>query len=341
VLPNAVGAPMRSAQRQVAEIWVVDRRVKGALAALARGRPVVVVDRDGGGDLMYAAELLTPERVAFAVRHTSGYLCVALVESDADRLGLPPLVPGQPHAVAVDARQGTGTGISAHDRARTARRLADPSTVASDLSRPGHIVPLRAQAGGSLVLAGRAEAATDLARLAGLRPAVLLGAIVSENEPARMAHMEELAQFAAHHSLCVIGIEELVKFQRSRCIERMGESRVLLRGKQFRCVRYRDADGLQHLALAHGDVGGAMDVLVRVHSECLPGDVFETCGCGARLRESVAAISSQGRGLLLYLREGVKDSAEVVAGILDQHGVESLPPLDWGSGAALSPCDTL
>lgn len=174
-------------------------RVKAALAELVCGKPIVVVDADTGGDLVCAAESVTPALVAFSVRHTSGYLCVALTEGDADRLGLPPMVSGEPHAVTVDARRGIGTGISARDRARTTRLLADPSTVAEDLSRPGHVVPLRARTGGVLECAGRAEVAVDLVTLAGMRPAALLGAIVSEHDPAGMARSAELAEFAARY----------------------------------------------------------------------------------------------------------------------------------------------
>lgn len=300
-------------------------RVEDALAELVRGKPIVVVDDDTGGDLVCAAEFVTPALVAFLVRYTSGYLCVALTECDADRLGLPPLVSGDPHGVSVDARHGTGTGISARDRAHTARLLADPSTVAGDLARPGHVVPLRARAGGVLECTGRAEAAVDLVRLAGLRPASLLGAIVGEHDPAEMARPAELAEFAARYDLCMITIEELVAFLRPRHIERVAEKRVRLCDKWFRSVRYRDADGLEHVALVLGKVDGE-GALVRMHRECLDGDVFGSldCECGIRLRESLAEIACHGRGILVYLREGAADGAVVTAGILAEQGVESV-----------------
>ncbi|MGQ4597958.1 3,4-dihydroxy-2-butanone-4-phosphate synthase [Nocardia sp. R6R-6] len=299
-------------------------RVKDALCALIAGKPIVIADGTGG-DLMCAAESVTPALVSFLVRYTSGYLCVALPESDADRLGLPPMVSGEPYAVTVDARQGTGTGISARDRACTARRLADPSTVASDLSRPGHVVPVRAKPGGVLDSAGRAEAATDLARLAGLRPAALLGAIVSETAPATMAQAAELAEFGARHGLCVLRIQDLVRFQRRQSVQRVDEISIWLRDKQFRCLRYRDFDGREHIALVLDDIEDGIEVLVRVHAECLTGDVFGSCECecNARLRESIVAICTRGRGVLVYVREGTKDSAAVTAAILGDHGVES------------------
>ena len=301
-------------------------RVEDALAELVRGKPIVVVDGDTGGDLVCAAESVTSALVAFLVRHTSGYLCVALAERDADRLGLPALRSGHPHAVSVDARHGTGTGISACDRAYTARLLADPSTVADDLSRPGHVVPLRARAGGVLERAGRAEAAVDLMMLAGLRPAAILGAVVGEHDPAEMARADELTEFAARHDLCVLSIEELVMLLRRRRIERIAETRVRLRDERFRSIRYRDAEGLEHVALVLGKVDSTRDVLIRVHSECLEGDVFGSldCECGIRLRESLAEIAGQGCGILVYLREGAADGAAVTAGILREQGVESV-----------------
>ena len=311
--------------------------VESALADLAQGKPIVVVTGDAGGDLVSAAQFSTPALVAFLVRHTSGYLFVALTESNADRLGLPPMVSGEPHAVTVDARHATGTGISARDRARTARLIADPSTAAGDLSRPGHVVPLRARTGGVLQCAGRAEAAVDLVRLAGLRPAALLGAIVGEHDPVEMAGPLELAEFAARYDLCTIGIGELVRFLRSRSIERIADKAVRLGDKLFRSARYRDTDGLDHIALILGHVDRAKDVFLAVHPECLDGDVFGSpdCDCGVVLRESIAEIAGQERGILVYIREGVADGAAVTAGILREQGVESVRLLDADSADGL------
>lgn len=300
-------------------------QLDAALADLAKGKPIVVAGQTGG-DLVCAAEFSTPALVAFLVRRTSGYLCVALTESDADRLALPPIVSGEPHAVSVDARHTKGTGISAQDRARTARLLASPCTVAADLSRPGHVVPMRARTGGMLQRAGRTEAAVDLVRLAGLRPAALLGAVVSEHNPVEMAGPDELAEFAARYGLCVIDLEELMRFLRSRCIERVADKMVRLGDGLFRSTRYRDADGLDHLALTLGHIDGEKDVLVGVHAECLDGDVFGSldCDCRARLRESIVEIIDHQRGILVYVREGVADSAAVTAGMLREQGVRSV-----------------
>jgi 3,4-dihydroxy 2-butanone 4-phosphate synthase/GTP cyclohydrolase II len=288
-------------------------RIEDALADLARGKPVVVVDdedRENEGDLVFPAQFATPKLVAFTVRHTSGYLCVALTGPDADRLGLPPMVaqnedPRQTaYTVTVDARQGISTGISARDRAHTIKLLAEQTTAPADLSRPGHVVPLRARAGGVLERAGHTEAAVDLMKLAGLRPAGLLCEIVSEHDATGMARLPELTEFATRYDLRLISIAELARYRRERQLERVVETRLPLRAGEFRAVGYRDdVDGREHVALVLGDVAGA-DVLVRVHSECLTGDVFGSlrCDCGPQLTDALAAIGAEGRGVVVYLR---------------------------------------
>lgn len=290
-----------------------------AIADVAAGKAVVVVDdedRENEGDLIFAAELATPELVAFMVRHTSGYICVSLTESDASRLGLPPMVEanqdrrGTAYAVTVDAREGVSTGISATDRATTIRLLAGALTTADQLSRPGHVVPLRARAGGVLRRPGHTEAAVDLAVLAGLRPAGVLCELVSQRDPVGMAQLPELREFADEHGLAVISIADLIAYrrQREKLVERVAEATVPLEQGEFRGIGYRSTyDDREHIAFVMGDIahGGEYDdVLVRVHSECLTGDVFGSlrCDCGPQLRAALAAVAAEGRGVVLYMR---------------------------------------
>src|SRR4051794_27600200 len=256
-----------------------------AVADIAAGKPVVVVDdadRENEGDLIFAAEMATPELVAFMVRYTSGYICVPLTEPDCDRLELPPMYHtnqdrrGTAYTVSVDAREGTSTGISAHDRALTMRRLADPGATAADFTRPGHVVPLRAKAGGVLRRPGHTEAAVDLCRMAGLQPAGVLCEIVSEKDVEDMARLDELEVFAAEHDLTLISIADLIAYRRrtEKQVRRVAEARLPTAHGEFRAVGYTSTlDGTEHLALVKGAVGDGTDMLVRVHSECLTGDV--------------------------------------------------------------------
>jgi 3,4-dihydroxy 2-butanone 4-phosphate synthase / GTP cyclohydrolase II len=290
--------------------------VERAIADIAAGKAVVVVDdadREDEGDLILAGELATPELVAFMVRYTSGYICVPITEAVADRLDLPPMFRvnqdrrGTAYTVTVDAREGVTTGISAGDRARTIRLLADPEATAADLSRPGHVVPLRAKEGGVLRRPGHTEAAVDLARLAGLQPAGVLCEIVSEKDPAGMARTEELRVFADEHDLAMISIADLIAFRRrsERLVERVASARVPLRYGEFTAVGYASSyDSREHIAFVFGDVGDGEDVLVRVHSECLTGDVFGSlrCDCGPQLDAALAAVAREGRGIVLYMR---------------------------------------
>lgn len=289
--------------------------VEDAVAAIARGGAVVVVDdedRENEGDLIFAAEMATPELVAFMVRHTSGYICVSMGDADATRLQLPPMVArnedtrGTAYAVTVDAATGT-TGISARSRAETIRRLADPDASPADFTRPGHVVPLRARRGGVLARNGHTEAAVDLAELAGLRPVGALCEIVSEEDPTEMARFDELRHFADAHGLPMISIEQLVNHLRRarRVVTRATETRLPTEYGEFRAVGYRnDIDGSEHVALVVGDVTGGGDVLVRVHSECLTGDVFASrrCDCGPQLHESMRRVQEAGRGVVVYVR---------------------------------------
>jgi 3,4-dihydroxy 2-butanone 4-phosphate synthase / GTP cyclohydrolase II len=288
--------------------------IEAAVAEFRAGRPVIVVDdadRENEGDLIFAAELATPELVAFMVRHTSGFICVPLTEAECDRLELPPMYHtnqdrrGTAYAVTVDAREGVSTGISAADRARTIRLLADPTTSPADLSRPGHVVPLRARAGGVLRRPGHTEAAVDLANLAGLHPAGVLCEMV--NDDGTMMRLPQLTVFAKEHELALICIADLVTYRRrvENQVERIAEARIPTEVGTFRAVGYRAThDASEHVALVYGDLGDGLDVLVRVHSECLTGDVFGSlrCDCGPQLRAALARVAQEERGVVLYMR---------------------------------------
>ncbi|MDQ2797848.1 MAG: bifunctional 3,4-dihydroxy-2-butanone-4-phosphate synthase/GTP cyclohydrolase II [Actinomycetota bacterium] len=290
--------------------------IERAIADVKSGKAVVVIDdedRENEGDLIFAAELATAELVAFMVRYTSGYICVPVTESNADRLDLPPMFHtnqdrrGTAYTVTVDAREGVSTGISASDRARTIRMLADPDSDAADFSRPGHVVPLRAKDGGVLRRPGHTEAAVDLSVLAGLHPAGVLCEVVSEKDPAGMARADELRGFADEHELSLISIADLIAFRRrfEKLVDRVATARVPLRYGEFTAYGYSSSyDDREHLAFVYGDVGDGEDVLVRVHSECLTGDVFGSlrCDCGPQLDAALAAVAKEGRGVVLYVR---------------------------------------
>jgi 3,4-dihydroxy 2-butanone 4-phosphate synthase / GTP cyclohydrolase II len=273
-------------------------------------------DRENEGDLIFAAEKATPELVAFMVRYTSGYICAPITEEEADRLELPPMYHtnqdrrGTAYAVAVDASSGVSTGISAADRARTLRLLSSADTRPTDLSRPGHVVPLRAKAGGVLRRPGHTEAAIDLSVLAGLRPAGVLCEMV--NDDGTMQRRPDLERFAKEHDLALITIADLVAYRRlhEKQVERVVETRLPTEHGDFTAVGYRAlVDGSEHVALVfgeqgHGGLGDGKDVLVRVHSECLTGDVFgsKRCDCGPQLDAALERVAEAGRGVVLYMR---------------------------------------
>jgi 3,4-dihydroxy 2-butanone 4-phosphate synthase/GTP cyclohydrolase II len=290
--------------------------IERAVADIAAGKAVVVVDdedRENEGDLIFAAEKATAELMAFMVRHTSGYVCIALTEHDCDRLDLPPMhhtnqdKRGTAYAVTVDAAEGISTGISATDRARTTRLLAASDSTPASFRRPGHVVPLRAREGGVLRRTGHTEAAVDLARMAGLRPAGALCEVVSQTDVGGMARLAELEEFVAEHDLALISIAQLVQHRRrtESQVERVAEATIPTAHGPFRAVGYRSSfDGHEHVALVLGDVANGEPVLVRVHSECLTGDVFGSrrCDCGPQLDAALAAVAAQGRGVVLYMR---------------------------------------
>ncbi|MHA6794833.1 bifunctional 3,4-dihydroxy-2-butanone-4-phosphate synthase/GTP cyclohydrolase II [Pseudonocardia bannensis] len=295
-------------------------RIERAIADLAAGKAVVVMDdeeRENEGDLIFAAEKATPELVSFVVRYTSGYVCVALTETECDRLDLPPMHHTNADSfrtaftVTVDAKEGITTGISASDRAHTIRLLADPTTGPRDLVRPGHVLPLRAREGGVLRRPGHTEAAVDLARMAGLSPAGALCEIVSQKNEGDMARGDELRVFAEDHELTLITIADLIAYRRrfEKHIVRVAQARIPTRHGEFVAYGYDSLlDGIEHIAMVVGDVatpeGTGDDVLVRVHSECLTGDVLGSlrCDCGPQLDAALAAVAAEGRGIVLYMR---------------------------------------
>jgi 3,4-dihydroxy 2-butanone 4-phosphate synthase/GTP cyclohydrolase II len=286
--------------------------VEAALTELAAGRAVVVVDdedRENEGDLIFAAEMATPELVAFMVRYTSGFICAPITEAEADRLDLPPMFHtnqdprGTAYTVTVDAIEGRSTGISAADRAHTIRLLSSPDTKPTDFSRPGHVVPLRAKAGGVLRRPGHTEASIDLAVLAGLRPAGVLCEMV--NDDGTMMRRPDLERFAAEHDLALISIADLIAYRRQHesQVERVVETRLPTEQGEFTAVGYRAGED-EHIALVFGELGDGEDVLVRVHSECLTGDVFGSlrCDCGPQLEAALERVAAEGRGVVLYMR---------------------------------------
>jgi 3,4-dihydroxy 2-butanone 4-phosphate synthase/GTP cyclohydrolase II len=294
--------------------------IERALTDLKAGRAVVVVDdedRENEGDLIFAAEMATPELVSFMVRYTSGYVCVALTEEECDRLDLPPMHHTNSDSfrtaftVTVDAREGVTTGISAADRAHTIRLLAGRDTTAGDLVRPGHVLPLRARAGGVLRRPGHTEAAVDLSRMAGLAPAGALCEIVSQKTEGDMARGDELRVFAEEHDLTLITIADLIAYRRrfEKHVVRVAQARIPTAHGDFTAFGYDSLlDGMEHIAMVRGSVATAADdgedVLVRVHSECLTGDVMGSlrCDCGPQLDAALAAVAEEGRGIVLYMR---------------------------------------
>jgi 3,4-dihydroxy 2-butanone 4-phosphate synthase / GTP cyclohydrolase II len=287
--------------------------VEGAIQDIARGRMVIVVDdedRENEGDLILAAARVTPEAIAFMVRHCSGIICVPLEARRLQELQLPMMAPdnsdsmGTAFTVSVDARTGTTTGISAADRAATVRALTDPATRPHDLTRPGHVFPLRYVSGGVLRRAGHTEAAVDLARLAGLPPAGVLCEVV--NEDGTVARLTDLERFGAAHGLKMISIADLIAYRRRRekLVHRVTEARIPTAYGTFRAFAYESHDGRTHLALVKGEPRGRDAVLVRVHSECFTGDVLGSirCDCGMQLHDALRRIGEADTGVLVYIR---------------------------------------
>ncbi|TMG57338.1 MAG: bifunctional 3,4-dihydroxy-2-butanone-4-phosphate synthase/GTP cyclohydrolase II [Chloroflexi bacterium] len=288
-----------------------------AIDDIRRGKMVIVVDdedRENEGDLTMAAELATPEDVAFIRKYASGVICVPMTAERLKELDLPQMVSrnearlGTAFTVSVDAREGVTTGISAADRARTIRVLADPGTKAHDVVKPGHIFPLQARDGGVLVRAGQTEAAVDLCRLAGLSPVGVICEIT--NPDGSMSRMPELKRFAKRHGLRLITVKDLIahRMAQERLVERVATAKLPTEYGEFTVHGYRAKVGnteAEHVALTMGDVASGEPVLVRVHDECLTGDTFHSirCDCGEQLEVALKRIAEEGRGVLLYLRQ--------------------------------------
>ncbi len=287
--------------------------IEDAISAIGRGEIVVVVDdedRENEGDLIMAAEYATPETIAFFVRYTSGVLCAPLIGERLDELALPLMVSvnTEPmrtaYTITVDAAEGTTTGISAADRAKTLNLLASKTSEPHEFVRPGHVLPLRYRPGGVLKRAGHTEAAVDLARLAGCEPAGVLAEVV--NDDGTMSRMPELIEFCREHDLLLISIADLIRYRRSneRLVDPIAQARIPTIYGDFTGHVFRDFDGQEHVAMVFGQIMGSDPVMVRVHSECLTGDILSSlrCDCGTQLHTALETIAREGAGVLVYLR---------------------------------------